>query len=107
MKQMKLRRRPMMKPPGRSFVLLAVCLASAAAVADEGMRCGSRIIEIGATQAEVLAHCGEPTTRSVDVQDVRSGNRVVGTTEVHRWTYESYSGTRVLVFDQDKLRSIE
>jgi hypothetical protein len=43
----------------------------------------------------------------VDVQDVRSGNRVVGTTEVHRWTYESYSGTRVLVFDQDKLRSIE
>jgi hypothetical protein len=104
---MKLPRRLRMKAPGRPLILLALGLASAAALADEGMRCGSRIIEIGATQAEVLAQCGEPTARSVDVQDVHSGNRVVGTTEVHRWTYESYSAKRVLVFDQDRLRSIE
>ena len=34
-------------------------------------------------------------------------NRVLGTTEIDRWTYESYSATRVLVFLDDKLQSIE
>jgi len=32
---------------------------------------------------------------------------VVGQTKVHRWNYESYSTTRVLVFDADTLKSIE
>jgi hypothetical protein len=41
------------------------------------------------------------------VQDVRSGTRVVGKTEIQRWTYEAYSATRVLVFDQDTLKVIE
>jgi hypothetical protein len=59
------------------------------------------------TQAEVLGLCGEPTSTSVEVQDVRSGNQVVGKTEVQRWTYASYSTTRVLVFDQDTLKAIE
>jgi hypothetical protein len=59
------------------------------------------------TRAEVLALCGEPTSKSVEVQDVRSGTRVMGKTEVQRWTYEAYSATRVLVFDQDTLKVIE
>lgn len=60
-----------------------------------------------AAPIEVLALCGEPTSKSVEVQDVRSGNQVVGKTEVQRWTYASYSTTRVLVFDQDTLKAIE
>ncbi len=59
------------------------------------------------TMDEVLGYCGEPASQTVETQDVRSGNQVVGKTEVHRWTYESYSATRVLVFDQDRLMSIE
>jgi hypothetical protein len=59
------------------------------------------------TRAEVLALCGEPTLKSVEVQDVRSGTRVVGKTEMQRWTYASYSTTRVLVFDQETLKAIE
>jgi len=59
------------------------------------------------TRAEVLQLCGEPTSKTVEVQDVRSGSRVVGKTEVHRWTYASYSTTRVLMFDQDTLKAIE
>jgi hypothetical protein len=59
------------------------------------------------SQAEVLKLCGAPTSKTVEVQDVRSGNRVVGETEVQRWTYASYSATRVLVFDQDTLKAIE
>jgi hypothetical protein len=65
------------------------------------------LIEPGLTRTEVLALCGEPTSKSFEVQDVRSGTRVVGKTEVQRWTYASYSTTRVLVFDQDTLKAIE
>jgi hypothetical protein len=59
------------------------------------------------TGPEVIELCGEPTSKTVEVQDVRSGNRVVGKTEVQRWTHASYSTTRVLVFDQDTLKAIE
>jgi hypothetical protein len=77
------------------------------AAADESFRCGSKIIEVGMTQSDVLAHCGNPKSKAVEEQDVRSGNRVVGRTELQRWTYDSYSATRVLVFDQDRLISIQ
>ena len=90
--------------------LLAVVflgVAAAPAVADGTLRCGNKLVEPGLTQAAVLAQCGEPTTKSVETQDVRSGPRVVGTTQVSRWTYESYSATRVLVFDGDRLVSIQ
>ncbi len=77
------------------------------AVAEETFRCGSKLIETGMTMQDVLNYCGQPASQTVETQDVRSGNQVVGKTELHRWTYESYSATRVLVFDQDRLMSIE
>jgi hypothetical protein len=78
------------------------------AIANGPFRCGSKIIDAGMTQAEVLEYCGEPTSKTTEVQDVRSrNNRILGTTKIHRWTYESYSATRVLVFVEDKLQSIE
>ena len=93
----------------RSSVLLAlsgIALLGASLAADS-FRCGSKLIVPGMSQAEVLQHCGDPVSRSTEKQDVRSGNRVTGQTEVHRWTYESYSAKHVLIFDQDKLVSIE
>lgn len=91
----------------RWTVLLCVLGPTGIASADDAFRCGNRLIEPGMTQAEVLSLCGEPTSKSAEIQDVRSGPRVVGQTEVQRWTYESYSATRVLVFDQDTLKAIE
>jgi hypothetical protein len=93
----------------RAGVLLALAFTALAnpALAEESFRCGSKLIAPGMSQADVLQHCGEPSSRSTETQDVRSGNRVTGQTAVHRLTYESYSVTRVLVFDQDKLVSIE
>ncbi len=91
----------------RLSVALLLGLAASAAQADGDFRCGSKIITTGMTQSEVLDACGEPATKDVEDVDVRSGNQVVGRTAVWRWTYE-YSGTkRVLVFDQDTLKSIE
>ena len=89
-----------------SFILCVLAPIGIAA-ADDTFRCGNRLIEPGMTQAEVLGLCGEPTSKTVETQDVRSGTQVVGKTEVQRWTYESYSATRVLVFDQDTLKAIE
>ncbi len=91
----------------RVLPVLVGSLLSTVAGSDESFRCGSTIIQPGMTQTEVRERCGDPTSETTEVQDVRSGNQVVGTTEVHRWTYESYRTTRVLIFDQQTLKSIE
>ena len=93
--------------PRCAWLVMIGCVVFGTAPAEETFRCGSKLIGVGMTQGEVLAHCGEPTSRSAEEHDVRSGNQVVGKTTIHRWTYESYSSTRTLVFDQDRLTSIE
>ena len=57
---------------------------------------------------EVLKYCGEPGSKEIEEHDVRSGNRVTGTTELHIWTYNrgSAQAPAVLKFDVDKLMSI-
>jgi hypothetical protein len=90
----------------RAFVLLLCSAVAGVAVADDSFRCGGKIITTGMTQSVVLQYCGAPTSKTEERVPVRSGNRVVGETPVYRWTYQSYSATRVLVFDQDKLTSI-
>jgi len=91
----------------RTVVVACCCALGGAALADDDFRCGSRIVRVGATQAGVLDACGQPDTKAVEKVDVRSGNRVVGQTEVWRWTYTMNGRTRVLTFDQDRLKSIE
>lgn len=91
----------------RALALVLLGASAPPALADDTFRCGNELIELGATQSEVLAQCGEPTAKAEETQDVRSGPQVVGTATVARWTYESYSATRVLVFDGDRLVSIQ
>ncbi|RPI15097.1 MAG: DUF2845 domain-containing protein [Lysobacterales bacterium] len=88
-------------------IAVAGTLLALAAHADVTFRCGSELVKPGMTQKEVLSQCGEPDTRTVEDQDVRSGNQVTGKTQVSHWTYSSYGATRVLVFDQDRLVGIE
>lgn len=91
----------------RLIVTLAVLLPGVPALADENdFYCGGTIIERGMTQADVLQHCGPPTSKATQDVPVRSGNRVVGTTQNESWTYSSYSRTRVLQFDGDRLVAI-
>jgi hypothetical protein len=90
-----------------AVVLVSLAASVAPAAADGTFRCGSELIEPGMTQEQVLAQCGAPTSKEEEVQDVRSGPQVVGKTTVARWTYASYSATRVLVFDGAKLVRIE
>lgn len=91
------------------FIVLALLAVLAATPARaETLRCGSKIVTTGMTQTEVKKYCGQPSSRDVEDHDVRAGNRVVGTTQVHIWTYNRASGQNaaVLTFDQDKLMSI-
>lgn len=89
------------------WLVTLACVAALPAVAGDNFRCGSKIIVTGMTQAEVLEYCGPPAQESEETVPVRSGNQVVGETRSHRWTYQSYGATRVLVFDQDVLKSIQ
>jgi hypothetical protein len=87
------------------LTLLIFC--SLPTFAADSARCGSKVVTVGMTQDEILEHCGEPTSREVEEQPVRAGSVVTGTTTRERWTYESYAATRVFVFDQDRLVSIQ
>jgi hypothetical protein len=91
-----------------AFLLTLVCLGASPAFADT-LRCGSKIVDTGMSMADVKKYCGQPSSTSVEEHDVRSGNRVVGTTQFHIWRYNRMSGqsTAVLEFDQDKLMSIK
>jgi hypothetical protein len=94
----------------KQIVLIAALAVVAASPAfADTLRCGSKIVETGMTMSEVKKHCGSPSSSAVEEQDVRSGNRVVGTTKFHIWRYNRMSGqsTAVLGFDQDKLMSIK
>jgi hypothetical protein len=87
-------------------VATSCCMFAGTALADDDFRCGSRIIRVGATQTGVLDACGEPASKAVEKVAVHSGNRIVGETEVWRWTYEMNGATKVLTFDKQKLKSI-
>lgn len=93
----------------RRLAIFAALLAAAgsAGAADDPFRCGNKLIELGMTRADVRQLCGAPSAETQEVQDVRSSGRLIGKTTIYRWTYDSYSRSRVLVFDQDTLKSIE
>jgi hypothetical protein len=92
---------------GCLMVLALFDASTAVAHADDAFRCGNKLVQPGMTRAEVQQLCGPPTERADEVHDVRSAGRLVGKTTLHRWTYTTYSKTRVLVFDQEVLKSIE
>lgn len=99
----------------RIVLVVAVLLAGASAISPTRaglgtgpFYCGSKIIYVGMMQSEILKYCGEPVSKMVDNQRVRSpNNQVLGYSRVERWKYESYSATRRLVFVDDKLQAIE
>jgi hypothetical protein len=96
-------------PMIRKLILLSCMLAASESFsASETLRCGNKIVETGMTMAEVESYCGKPSSVMVEEQDIRSGNRVVGTTQLHYWTYDRASGQNaaILEFDQEKLLSI-
>jgi len=86
---------------------LSIAMATGASAAGETLRCGSKIVKVGMMMDEVRKYCGEPTSTEVIEHDVRSGNRVTGTTYENIWTYRRGSNKPArLHFDNDRLLSI-
>lgn len=95
---------------GSALRLLACLLAIGATSpprADDSLRCGSRIVSIGAFAPAVRAACGEPSYRESWRYDDASYAQYVGDTEA--WTYDFGPNQllRVLRFRNDRLTRIE
>ena len=96
-----------------AFLLLPALLAGSAS-ADETIRCGSHIVTSSMSVAEILSKCGEPASKDIREEEVRTRNIngasiVVGTTVIEEWTYDRGSSAapiRIQVVD-GKVRSIE
>jgi hypothetical protein len=99
---------------GGALAVLAASLAHDAAAVDS-IRCRSgRLVDVGMVDAEVIARCGEPKSRTSQDVPVRSqgaarGAVVTATTRVERWTYDRGQGTfdAILTFEDGELVSIE
>lgn len=93
-----------------SYIVATISLLLAGVVsAQESLHCKGKIIDVGMSMEVVRKHCGNPDSSSVDNQAVHAGSHVSGTTPVTTWRYKQPGGQifAVLVFDVDKLLSIE
>ena len=54
----------------RRTLLIAGLLCSGSALGSELFRCGSWVVSADMSVAELKAKCGEPTTKTVETQDV-------------------------------------
>jgi hypothetical protein len=87
-----------------------VVLAAWSDVASAGLTCGRTVVLPGASKSEVLAKCGEPTSRrsmSGGKASKRRGGGSGGGREV--WVYDlgSRQLVRYLTFDKGRLLGIE
>jgi hypothetical protein len=99
----------------RCIVAALLLLATgSSASADDVMRCGNVIVDVGMIADQVVAKCGEPKSKQTENAPVRTRNRngavnTVGSTRIERWTYDRGYGQfpALLTFEQGKLKSIE
>lgn len=104
----------MMNSRASVFVSLAA-LAAAMPASGESFRCGQRIATTDMSVEELLAACGEPTTKSVEVVEVYgpgvqgTGNVKRGTVVVETWTYDrgSQSFDMVVTIEDGKIKKME
>jgi hypothetical protein len=89
-------------------------LAQAPLAHADTLACGNRLIETGDTATDVLATCGEPTSREVVTEPVHvrtraGGTRVIGTTQKEIWVYDRGSGKfpAILTFEEGVLKELE
>jgi hypothetical protein len=97
-----------------AFALLVLASAAASPAFSETLRCGSSLIQPGATQGYVIEKCGEPSSRETYTEPVIA-TRVdgstyqAGTTSKDIWRYKRGSGKfpAVLTFEMGVLKKLE
>jgi hypothetical protein len=97
-----------------SVILCVLAALSPGVAACDEFRCGQWLVSSELSVAELLAKCGEPSSRKVSTQEVRAhalagGVVNVGTTTTEVWRYDRGSkaqGMIVTVVD-GKIQGIE
>ncbi len=90
---------------------MTVALLLSAGAADAGLTCGRTVVLPGASKAEVLEKCGQPTRRQSADGGAKRGRARGGGKGGGRetWIYDlgSRQLVRYLTFDGGRLRAIE
>src|SRR5688500_18702875 len=82
---------------GGAIAVLAIATAYEAYAVDV-IRCrNGRLVNVGMVDAEIIARCGDPKSRTsqdvpIRAQGAGGGAVVVATTRLERWTYERGQG---------------
>lgn len=95
--------------------LMPLLLLAAIPASAESFRCGSRIVSEDSTVEELLALCGEPTSKTVETVDVYgpaasgSGRVKRGTITIEKWTYDrgSQSFPMLVTIEDGRIKSME
>jgi len=90
------------------LVLAASSLISPVEAGEHhGMRCGTKLVELGETPGEVSAKCGAPSSASSRMEPRMLGNAVVYLA-IDEWTYRGGAGdfARLLTFENARLASV-
>jgi uncharacterized protein DUF2845 len=91
----------------RAVVFALVFCFGPVAFADDGLRCGDRLVSVGETQSDVAAKCGQPTRAETrHEQSYTRCGTMRGTVDF--WTYDRGPGdfVRTLTFRQGLLRDV-
>lgn len=93
------------------FLLLAAACWSAPAWAQDSidtLRCGSNLVTLGMTKADVLAQCGRPDMQQVVGEKIVRTNQGVEKQLQEEWIYNfgKYDFVHTLCFEGGKLSAI-
>lgn len=98
----------------RSAAIAILLICCGVADAHGTFRCEGRIIDPGATEAEVLELCGRPSARILDKVPVRAGtaagfSRLIGYAADEQWIYDRGYGKfpAVLNFFNGRIQRID
>jgi hypothetical protein len=97
-----------------AMIYTLAVLTPAVGVCDELFRCGSWLVSNELSVAELLKKCGEPSSRQVSTEDMRShaaggGTIKVGITTTELWRYDrgSTADAMLVTIVDGKIQSIE
>lgn len=92
-----------------TWVAAALVLIGAVDVASAGLTCGRTVVLPGASKSEVLAKCGEPTSRRAMSGGKATKKRGAAGGGREVWVYDlgSRQLVRYLTFDKGRLLGIE
>lgn len=87
-------------------MMVAVLVWSLPAAGSDTLRCGARLVQVGASPAEVQARCGDPAFR--DDWGAALINGFGSSRMVEQWTYDfgPHQLMQVLLFRDQRLQSI-